>query len=68
MRLQDEIEKHQHIRPAPYRIGQNAALDTDGIVIESGDVRIVVRGELLEKLATLVAMARMAKLIGADEP
>ena len=50
-----------------YQNGTNATLETDGIVIESGQTRIVVRGDLPEKLAVLVTMARMAKLIGADE-
>ena len=69
--LVTEIQQRQLLTSSKplYRNATNATLEIDGIVIEaSNDVRIVVRGDLLEKLATLVTMARMAKLIGAYEP
>lgn len=66
-----QLHKHrQQTPPAPpvYVTGTGASLATDGIVIESANgQRVVVRGELLKTLATLVTMAQLAGLM-PDEP
>lgn len=69
--MQSQIyQKQQEAQVRTYptvRAATRAVLATDGIVIESAGVHIVVRGDLLKTLAVLVTMAQMAGLLAKDD-